>query len=82
MFNGSSGVVDHDVDRSRAERCTDGAGERLPRRRVAGARFGVADYPTLVWLSPDGSLRDRVVGVLGATELGALMEEQDVVVSC
>ncbi|MBI5431306.1 MAG: thioredoxin family protein [Planctomycetes bacterium] len=33
------------------------------------ARFGVAEYPTLVWLSPDGSLRDRVVGVLGATEL-------------
>ncbi|MCK6446160.1 MAG: thioredoxin family protein [Planctomycetes bacterium] len=33
------------------------------------ARYGVAEYPTAVWLSPDGVARDRVVGVLGPTEL-------------
>lgn len=32
-------------------------------------RYGVAEYPTAVWLSPEGVARDRVVGVLGPTEL-------------
>lgn len=32
------------------------------------ARFGVADYPTVVWLGSDGALRDRLIGAVPATE--------------
>lgn len=33
------------------------------------ARFGITEHPTIVWLSPDGTLRDRIVGAPPANEL-------------